>query len=256
MRLQGKTAIITGGGSGIGEASARIFAKEGARVAVVDRDTEGGKRVADEIGDSSFFLSANVASTTDMETMSRTVLERFGRIDILFNNAGISCVGALHETSEEEWDRVMAVNAKGIYLACKYVVPIMLKQRSGCIINMASGASVLGLAQRAAYTASKGAVYSLTRAMQADYCRVGIRVNSLVPGTIYTPFVEGYLRNHYADNMEKAIDNLKKRQLSGTLGTPEDVAYAALYLASDEAKYVYGSGLMVDGGFSAGKIFD
>lgn len=256
MRLQGKTAIITGGGSGIGEASARIFAREGARVAVVDRDTEGGKRVADEIGDSSFFLSANVASATDMEAMSRTVLERFGGIDILFNNAGVSCVGALHETSEEEWDRVMAVNAKGIYLACKYVVPVMLKQRSGCIINMASGASVLGLAQRAAYTASKGAVYSLTRAMQADYCRAGIRVNSLVPGTIYTPFVEGYLRSHYADNMEKAIDNLKKRQLSGTLGTPEDVAYAALYLASDEAKYVYGSGLMVDGGFSAGKIFD
>jgi NAD(P)-dependent dehydrogenase (short-subunit alcohol dehydrogenase family) len=256
MRLQGKTAIITGGGSGIGEASARIFAKEGARVAVVDRNMEGGKRVADEIGDSSFFFSANVASTTDMEAMSRTVLERFGRIDILFNNAGISCVGALHETSEEEWDRVMAVNAKGIYLACKFVVPIMLKQKSGCIINMASGAAVLGLAQRAAYTASKGAVYSLTRAMQADYCRTGIRVNSLVPGTIYTPFVEGYLQSHYADNMEKAVENLKKRQLSGTLGTPEDVAYAALYLASDEAKYVYGSGLMVDGGFAAGKIFD
>ena len=126
--------------------------------------------------------------------MSRTVLEKFGRIDILFNNAGVSCVGALHETSEEEWDRVMAINIKGIYLACKYVVPIMLKQKSGCIINMASGAAVLGLAQRAAYTASKGAVYSLTRAMQADYCRSGIRVNSLVPGTIYTPFVEGYLK--------------------------------------------------------------
>ena len=256
MRLQGKTAIITGAGSGIGKASARIFAKEGARVAVVDRDKEGGKTVADEIGASSFFLSADVASASDMEAMSRTVLEQFGRIDILFNNAGVSCVGALHETSEEEWDRVMTINTKGIYLACKHVVPIMLKQKSGCIINMASGASVLGLAQRAAYTASKGAVYSLTRAMQADYCRSGIRVNSLVPGTIYTPFVEGYLKKHYADDLEKATDNLKKRQLSGTLGTPEDVAYAALYLASDEAKYVYGSALMVDGGFAAGKIFD
>jgi NAD(P)-dependent dehydrogenase (short-subunit alcohol dehydrogenase family) len=256
MRLQGKTAIITGAGSGIGEASAKIFAREGARVAVVDRDEDGGKRVASEIGALSFFLSADVASATEMEAMSKTVLERFGRIDILFNNAGVSCVGALHETSEEEWDRVMAINTKGIYLACKYVIPIMLKQESGCIINMASGASVLGLAQRAAYTASKGAVYSLTRAMQADYCRLGIRVNSIVPGTIYTPFVEGYLRKHYSDNMEKATDNLKKRQLSGTLGTPEDVAYAALYLASDEAKYVFGSGLVVDGGFSAGKIFD
>jgi len=256
MRLQGKTAIITGAGSGIGEASARIFAKEGARVAVVDRDEDGGKRVADEIGDPNFFLCANVAIASEMERMSKTVLDRFGHIDILFNNAGVSCVGALHETSEEEWDRVMAINTKGIYLACKYVIPIMLKQKSGCVINMASGASVLGLAQRAAYTASKGAVYSLTRAMQADYCRLGIRVNSIVPGTIYTPFVEGYLRRHYADDMEKATDNLKKRQLSGTLGTPEDVAYAALYLASDEAKYVLGSGLVVDGGFSAGKIFD
>ncbi len=256
MRLQGKTAIITGAGSGIGEASARIFAREGAQVAVVDRDEEGGKRVAAEIGSPSFFLSANVASSADMEAMSKTVMDRFGHIDILFNNAGVSCVGALHETSEEEWDRVMAINTKGIYLACKYVIPIMLKQKSGCIINMASGVSVLGLAKRAAYTASKGAVYSLTRAMQADYCRSGIRVNSIVPGTIYTPFVEGYLRKHYSDDMEKATDNLKKRQLSGTLGTPEDVAYAALYLASDEAKYVFGSGLVVDGGFSAGKIFD
>ncbi len=224
MRLQGKTAIITGAGSGIGEASARIFAAEGARVAVVDRDSDGGKRVADEIGRSSFFLSADIASADDMETMSRTVVEHFGRIDILFNNAGVSCVGALHETSEEEWDRVMAINIKGTYLACKYVVPIMLQQKSGCIINMASGVSVLGLAQRAAYTASKGAVYSLTRAMQADYCRSGIRVNSLVPGTIYTPFVEGYLRKHYADDIDKAVDNLKKRQLSGTLGSPEVAA--------------------------------
>jgi len=256
MRLQGKVAIITGAGSGIGETSARIFAAEGARVAVVDRDSDGGKRVADEIGSPSFFLSADVASAADMQAMSQTVVERCGRIDILFNNAGVSCVGALHETSEEEWDRVMAINIKGTYLACKYVVPIMLQQKSGCIINMASGVSVLGLAQRAAYTASKGAVYSLTRAMQADYCRSGIRVNSLVPGTIYTPFVEGYLRKHYADDIDKAVDNLKKRQLSGTLGSPEDVAYAALYLASDEAKYVYGSGLMVDGGFAAGKIFD
>jgi NAD(P)-dependent dehydrogenase (short-subunit alcohol dehydrogenase family) len=256
MRLQGKAAIITGGGSGIGEASARMFAAEGARIAVIDRDVEGGKRVAAELGDSCFFLSADVSSAGEMEAMSRTVVERFGRIDILFNNAGVSCVGTLHETSEAEWDRVMTVNTKGIYLACKYVVPIMIEQKSGCIINMSSGAAVMGLAQRAAYTASKGAVYALTRAMQTDYCRYGIRVNSLVPGTIYTPFVEGYLRKHYADNMVKATDNLKRRQLSGTLGSPEDVAYAALYLASEEARFVYGSGLVVDGGFSAGKIFD
>jgi NAD(P)-dependent dehydrogenase (short-subunit alcohol dehydrogenase family) len=256
MRLQNKTAIITGAGSGIGEASARLFAKEGARVAVVDYDDAGGQRVAKQLGDSAIFIRADVSRSSDMEQMTRTVQDKFGRIDILFNNAGVSCVGTLHETSEAEWDRVMAINTKGIYLACKYVIPVMLQQKAGCIINMASGAAVLGLAQRAAYTASKGAVYALTRAMQADYCRQGIRVNSLVPGTIYTPFVEGYLQKHYSDDMEKAKENLKKRQLSGTLGTPEDVACAALYLASDDAKFVFGSGLVVDGGFSSGKIFD
>jgi NAD(P)-dependent dehydrogenase (short-subunit alcohol dehydrogenase family) len=256
MRLQGKTAIITGAGSGIGEAAAKLFAAEGARVAVIDRDTEGGARVAGAIGSSSFFLAADVTIASDMETVARTAAERFGRIDILFNNAGVACVGALHETSEAEWDRVMAVNTKGIFLASKPVIPIMMKQRSGCIINMAACGAVTALAQRAAYIASKGAVDALTRAMQVDYCRYNIRVNSLLPGTIYTPFVEGFLKRHYSDNIEKAVDNLKKRQLSGTLGTPEDVAYAALYLASDEAKFVYGSGLVVDGGLSAGKIFD
>ena len=256
MRLKGKTAIITGAGSGIGEASAKLFAAEGARVAVVDFDEAGGQRVAKEIGNSAFFLQANVSQSSDMERMSRTTLDRFGRIDILFNNAGVSCVGTVHETTEPEWDRVMAVNAKGVYLACKHVVPVMMKQKSGCIINMASAAAVTGLAQRVAYSASKGAVYALTRAMQTDYCRLGIRVNSLIPGTIYTPFVEGYLRAHYADNLEKAKENLAKRQLSETLGSPEDVAYAALYLASDEARFVLGSGLVVDGGLLAGKVFD
>lgn len=256
MRLQGKTAIITGAGSGIGEATARLFVAEGARVAIVDWDAENGKRVASDLGPSGFFLRADVTSPSDMESMSRTVLDRFGHIDILFNNAGIACVGDLHETPESEWDRVMAVNVKGIYLASKYVLPIMIQQKSGCIINMAACGAVMALAKRAAYIASKGAVASLTRAMQADYCRYNIRVNSLLPGTIYTPFVEGFLRRHFADNIEAATENLKKRQLSGTLGTPQDVAYAALYLASDEAKYVFGSGLVVDGGLLAGKLFD
>jgi len=256
MRLQAKTAIITGGGSGIGEAAAKLFATEGARVAIVDRDRENGERVADEVGSSSFFVNADVTNANDMEALAHSVTERFGRIDILFNNAGVACVGALHDTSEQEWDRVMAVNTKGIFLASKYVIPVMMKQSSGCIINMAACGAVMALAQRAAYIASKGAVDAMTRAMQVDYCRYNIRVNSLLPGTIYTPFVEGFLRRHYSDNIDGAVANLKKRQLSGTLGTPEDVAYAALYLASDEAKFVYGSGLVIDGGLSAGKIFD
>jgi NAD(P)-dependent dehydrogenase (short-subunit alcohol dehydrogenase family) len=256
MRLQNKVAIITGAGSGIGKATAMCFAAEGASVAVIDREAETGQRVADELGPESLFLRADVTSARDMESVARTVQQRFGRIDILFNNAGVACVGTLHETSEQDWDRVMAVNAKGIYLASKFVVPIMIAQRSGCIINMAACGALMALAQRAAYIASKGAVHSLTKAMQADYCRYNIRVNALLPGTIYTPFVEGFLRKHHGNDMEKAMEGLKKRQLSQTLGTPEDVAYAALYLASDEARFVWGSGLVVDGGLSAAKIFD
>jgi NAD(P)-dependent dehydrogenase (short-subunit alcohol dehydrogenase family) len=256
MRLKGKSAIITGAGSGIGEATARLFVREGATVALIDRDGQNGERVAQDLGAPNFFIRADVASAADMESMARTTEEHFGQIDVLFNNAGVSCVGALHETPESEWDRVMSVNAKGVYLASKFVIPVMIKQRSGCIINMASAVSVMGLAQRAAYTASKGAVDSLTRAMQVDYCRFGIRVNAVLPGTTYTPFVEGYLRRYYSDNIEKTVESLKKRQLSGTLGSPDDIAYAALYLASDEAKYVLGSSLVVDGGSSAGRIFD
>ena len=220
MRLRGKTAIITGAGSGIGEATAKLFAAEGARVAVIDRDTEGGSRVAGELGPSSFFLAADVTSATDMEMIARTVAERFGRIDILFNNAGVAYVGALHETSEQEWDRVMAVNAKAIFLASKYVIPIMINQRSGCIINMAACGAVMALAQRAAYIASKGAVHAITRAMQVDYCRYNIRGNSLLPGTIYTPFVEGFLRRHYAENIAGAVENLKSANYQALLARP------------------------------------
>ena len=220
MRLRGKTAIITGAGSGIGEATAKLFAAEGARVAVIDRDTEGGSRVAGELGPSSFFLAADVTSATDMEMIARTVAERFGRIDILFNNAGVAYVGALHETSEQEWDRVMAVNAKAIFLASKYVIPVMINQRSGCIINMAACGAVMALAQRAAYIASKGAVHAITRAMQVDYCRYNIRGNSLLPGTIYTPFVEGFLRRHYAENIAGAVENLKSANYQALLARP------------------------------------
>src|SRR5579885_3652313 len=157
-----------------------------------------------------------------------------GRLDILFNNAGISNVGVLHEIPEDEWDRVMAVNVRGVYLMAKYAVPHMIAQGGGCIINMSSGAALVGLERRAVYSATKGAVLALTRAMAVDYAEYHIRVNALCPGTVYTPFVERYLRTSYADPAA-ALEKIKQRQLTGTLGRPEEIAAAALYLASDAA---------------------
>lgn len=257
MRLKDKVTLITGAGSGIGEATAKLFAREGATVVVADLNGEAAERVTAEIeqaGGRAVPVRADVTRNADVEAMVTRALDAFSHIDVLFNNAGVSCVGALHETSEEDWDRVMTVNVKGVYLPSRHVVPVMIRQGGGCVINMSSCIAQIGLPHRAAYTASKGAVLSLTRSMQADYARYRIRVNALLPGTIHTPFVDDYLRRHYADRIEQALVDFGKRQLTGTLGTPEDVANAALFLASDEAAFVLGAGLVIDGGVTAAKV--
>ncbi|MNI30890.1 2-(S)-hydroxypropyl-CoM dehydrogenase [compost metagenome] len=184
--------------------------------------------------------------------MVESIIAQFGRIDVLFNNAGISGVGALHELEPEQWDRIMSINVKGVFLPSKYVVPYMMEKQSGSIINMSSCVAEIGLARRASYAATKGAVLALTKSMQVDYASYGIRVNALLPGTIMTPFVEDYLKKSYADP-EEAIRSLKTRQLSGDLGRPDDVAKAALFLASDDSKFMMGSPLYIDGGAVFGK---
>jgi len=242
VRLADKVCIVTGAGSGIGRASAELFAAEGARVVGADIDGEAvGVTHQVDVGDEEQTVE-----------LAAAVVEEFGRIDVLFNNAGIAGVGDVEETTLALWEQVMRVNVRGVFLMSRAVVPTMIAQRSGSILNMSSAIAETGLARRVSYAASKGAVLALTKSMQVDLARHGVRVNALLPGTIMTEFVERYLRDSYADP-EEARRSIRSRQLGGELGTPEDVAQAALYLASDESRFVLGSGLVVDGGLSAGK---
>ncbi|OLC26809.1 MAG: short-chain dehydrogenase [Chloroflexi bacterium 13_1_40CM_65_17] len=254
-RLQGKVCIITGAGSGIGQATASLFASEGARVVVADVDDRGARSTLAAIkkgGGEAVVEHVDVTNEQETVALANQVARRFKRIDVLFNNAGISGVGDVLETDPDLFDRVMRVNVRGVYLMSRAVVPHMIKQRSGSIINMSSCIAQIGLARRVSYAASKGAVLSMTKSMQVDLAQHGIRVNALLPGTILTPFVERYLKESYKDP-EEGYAAIRKRQLTSELGRPEDVAPAALYLASDESRFVMAAGLVVDGGVSGAK---
>ncbi|BBH18946.1 short-chain dehydrogenase [Paenibacillus baekrokdamisoli] len=254
MRLKDKVILITGSGSGIGKSTALLFASEGAKVIVNDLSGVGLETVSEieAAGGEAIFIQSDVTDASSVAAMVDQIIQTYGRIDVLFNNAGISGVGVLHEIEPEAWDKVINVNIRGVFLPSKYVLPHMIEQRKGSIINMSSCIAEIGLARRASYAATKGAVLALTKSMQVDYAPYNIRVNALLPGTIMTPFVEKYLKNSY-DDPAAAIESLKKRQLSEELGLPEDVALAALFLASDDSKFVMGSPLYVDGGAVFGK---
>jgi len=255
MRLENKVCLITGAGSGIGKESALLFAKEGASVVVNDFNPIAGEETVRQIleeGGDAIFIQADVTNPENVEEMAAKIIDHYGRIDVLFNNAGISGVGVLHEIDLETWNKVMNVNVNGVFIVTKYVVPHMMKQQSGSIINMSSCIAEMGLANRASYATTKGAILALTKSIQVDYAKYNIRVNALMPGTIFTPFVEDYLAKD--PNPEKAIESIRGRQLGGDLGKPIDVAYAALYLASDESKFMMGAPFMIDGGVVNGKL--
>ena len=251
MKLQGQTAIITGAAAGIGAASATLFAREGAKVVAVDVDGALLKQVSDQIERSNgvcLALTADVSKRQDVQTAVSAATEKFGRIDILFNNAGIVTVGKVDTIAEEQWDRAMAINVKSMYLFCHAVIPQFKKQGGGVILNTASATALRTVADRACYTATKAAVIGLTKSMALDYVRDHIRVNCLCPGTIDTPSLAQRIAA-FPDPVE-ARKNFIARQPMGRFGTAEEIAQAALYLVSPEAGFVTGLAFAIDGGFS------
>ena len=252
-QLAGKTAIVTGGAGGIGRATALLFAGEGAAVSVVDLNQEAGVEVAREIsagGGRAIFERADVTRAADCKRVVEHTVKEFGSIHVLFNNAGIIRRASVIEISEEDWDRVMAVNVKSVFLMCREVIPIMAKGGGGSIINAASGWGLVGGARAAAYCASKGAVVLLTKAMAIDHGGQKIRVNCICPGDTDTAMLRNEAQQ-LGEAEDRFLSESAKRPL-GRVGTPEEIAQAALYLASASSSFVTGSALVVDGGGLAG----
>ena len=254
FRLDGKTALVTGAGSGIGEAIAHTFAAAGARVYVADRDEAGGTRVTGALtgtGAHAEFVSLDVTSEADCARAAAMAAGRHGALDILVNNAGIGHVGTVLTTDGADLDRLYSVNVRGVFNATKAFIPPMIARRSGVIVNIASIGGVLGIRDRLAYVTTKSAVVGLTKAMAMDHAGDGIRINCVCPGRVQTPFVSARLREY--PDPEAAYREMSSSQAIGRMGKPEEVAAAVLYLASDEAAFVTGTPLLIDGGWSMGK---
>src|SRR5215813_9587745 len=246
MRLKDKVCIITGGGSGIGRATALLFAGEGARLVVADKHAANAQAVASECSGKA---AQAIAIAADVKRMIAATVERFRRLDILVNNAGYGIPGSVVETDEDAWDALMAVNVRGVFLCSKYAIPVMKANGVGTIVNTASVVAAVGIGNRAAYCASKGAVAALTRAIAIDHVGDGIRCNAIAPGTIDTPYFDDILRKSPDPGATRKA--LAARQLLGRLGTPEEIAAGILFLASDESRFATGTILTLDGGMTA-----
>jgi len=246
--LQNKKAVVTGGGSGIGRAIATLFAKQGAEVHILDLTLESAKEAVEDIkklGGTVFSYACNVASQKEVVT----TFESIGNIDILINNAGIANVGKVDTTSESDFDRVMAVNVKGVYNCLYAAIPQFRISNGGVIINMASIAAWVGIPDRFAYSTAKGAVMAMTLSVAKDYMNENIRCNSISPARVHTPFVDGFISKNYAGKEAEMFEKLSKSQPIGRMGKPEEIAALALYLCSDEAGFITGCDYPIDGGF-------
>lgn len=253
--LRGKVALVTGGASGIGRATVLLFARAGAALTIVDLDESRGEEVAREIcasGAQATFLKADVSQFEDCKRVVESSLAEFGGIDILFNNAGMVRRATVLDLSEEDWDRVMGVNVKSIFLMSRFVIPIMASKGGGSIINTASGWGLVGGRKAAVYCASKGAVVLLTKAMAVDHGPENVRVNCICPGDIDTSMLHNEARQ-LGQRTDRFLTEAARRPL-GRIGRPEEVAQAALYLASDASSFVTGTALVVDGGGLAGSL--
>ncbi len=252
MRLQDKVALITGGTSGIGEATATLFAKEGAKIAITGRNEKRGNAVTEQItrnGGHAVIITSDVRKSSDCQLAVDEILRAFGRIDILFNNAGVFYPHTTLDCSEEEWDEQIDINLKGTFLMSKAVLPHMIQRRSGVIINNSSGWGIVGGDAAVAYCASKGGVVLLTKAMAIDHGRQGIRVNCICPGDVDTPMLPEDARMR-GMKWEDYLAGCGNRPL-GRIGTADEIAKAALFLASDDSSFMTGAALVVDGGGSA-----
>lgn len=252
--LTGKTAFVTGAASGIGEAIAVTLGKAGAFVYVADIDQENGKRVSNEIkndGKQADFIKLDVAENTECLRAAETVYKNHGKLDILVNNAGIGYVGTIEQTTAEDLDRLYAVNVRGMFNLTKAFVAEMVERKSGAIVNTASIGGIVAIKDRLAYCTTKFAVVGFTKCLALDYALDGIRANCICPGRVETPFVKARIDEY--PNPEEAYALMAATQALGRMGTPEEIAASVLYLASDEAAFVTGSALIIDGGFSVGK---
>ncbi len=246
--LQHKTAVITGGGSGIGQSISVLFAARGARVHILERNAEAADETLEQITTEGGTATVHACDVSSLEEVM-AAFDAIGPLDILVNNAGIAHIGNVETTSPDDFERVFSVNVRGLYHCVRAAIPQLRAQGGGVILNMASVAAQVGLVDRFAYSMSKGAVAAMTLSIAKDYLRDNIRCNSISPARVHTPFVDGFLQKNYPDRVAEMFDKLSRSQPIGRMGRPDEIAALALYLCSDEASFVTGTDYPIDGGF-------